>query len=60
MSFMLYWDFTAWLESCMYELRGFATGQFGGGMHEFVLRKDSSGVVRLHLRKSSQASTSFP
>eukprot|EP00965_Chrysotila_dentata_P181657 5997071-Pleurochrysis_carterae.AAC.1 len=51
------WDFTAWLEPHMYELRGFATGQFGDGMHEFLLSKDAQGIVRLHLRKSSQAYT---
>ena len=33
---------------------GFATGQFGSGMHEFLLRKDRNGVVRLWFRASSQ------
>eukprot|EP00965_Chrysotila_dentata_P149429 4934947-Pleurochrysis_carterae.AAC.1 len=43
-----------------YPLRGFATGQFGDGLHEFVLRKGSSGIVRIHSRKSSQSSTRVP
>eukprot|EP00965_Chrysotila_dentata_P031639 1054870-Pleurochrysis_carterae.AAC.1 len=29
-------------------------------MHEFILRKDGQGVVRIHIRKSSQASTWLP
>eukprot|EP00965_Chrysotila_dentata_P041984 1393021-Pleurochrysis_carterae.AAC.1 len=29
-------------------------------MHEFLLSKDAEGVVRLHLHKSSQASTWIP
>ena len=39
---------------------GFATGSYGSGMHEFVFRKDSDGVVRMWHRKSSQATTWFP
>ena len=35
-------------------------GKFGSGMHEFLLRKDGQGQVRLWFRKSSQASTWFP
>eukprot|EP00965_Chrysotila_dentata_P036719 1222370-Pleurochrysis_carterae.AAC.1 len=54
------WDFKSWLEPHLHPLRGFATGQFGDGMHEFMLRKDSSGVVRIHFRKSSQSSTWVP
>eukprot|EP00965_Chrysotila_dentata_P258612 6213286-Pleurochrysis_carterae.AAC.4 len=54
------WDFTAWLEPHMCELRGFANGQFGDGIHEFLLSKDAQGIVRLYLRKSSQASTQIP
>eukprot|EP00965_Chrysotila_dentata_P181082 5977709-Pleurochrysis_carterae.AAC.1 len=50
------WDFSGWLRPHMYELRGYATSQFGDGMHEFILRKDNARVVSLHLRKSSQAS----
>ena len=41
-------------------LGGFATGQFGSGMHEFHARKDSEGKVRLWFRKSSQASSWIP
>ena len=41
-------------------LGGFATSQFGSGMHEFYVRKDSEGVVRLWARKSSQASGWIP
>eukprot|EP00965_Chrysotila_dentata_P008363 272721-Pleurochrysis_carterae.AAC.1 len=29
-------------------------------MHEYVLRKDNAGMVRLHVRKSSQAATWMP
>eukprot|EP00965_Chrysotila_dentata_P107067 3538014-Pleurochrysis_carterae.AAC.1 len=29
-------------------------------MHEFLLRKDDAGVVRLHVRKSAQASSWLP
>eukprot|EP00965_Chrysotila_dentata_P007991 260602-Pleurochrysis_carterae.AAC.1 len=29
-------------------------------MHEFILRKDAPGVVRMYFRKSSQASTWLP
>ena len=39
---------------------GFCTGRFGSGMHEFVLRKDSYGTVRLWFRKSAQADTWLP
>lgn len=38
---------------------GFATGQFGSGMHEFVLRKDRNGEVRLWFRASSQVWRAF-
>eukprot|EP00965_Chrysotila_dentata_P079731 2630012-Pleurochrysis_carterae.AAC.1 len=34
--------------------------KFGDGMHEFVLRRDNAGLVRLHVRKSSQESTWIP
>eukprot|EP00965_Chrysotila_dentata_P082651 2727291-Pleurochrysis_carterae.AAC.1 len=54
------WDFKAWLEPHMNTFRGYATSQFGDGMHEFLMRKDESGVVRIYLRKSSQASTWVP
>eukprot|EP00965_Chrysotila_dentata_P033300 1108891-Pleurochrysis_carterae.AAC.1 len=49
-----------WLVPHMHNLCGFATSQFGDGMQEFVLRKDANGVVRLHLRKSSQGSMWIP
>ena len=39
---------------------GFATGQHGSGMHEFMCRKDRDGNVRLWLRQSSQASSWLP
>eukprot|EP00965_Chrysotila_dentata_P117895 3896099-Pleurochrysis_carterae.AAC.1 len=29
-------------------------------MHEFLLRKDAAGVVRIYFRKSSRASTWLP
>lgn len=50
------WDFTAMVQPHMHPLGGFATNQFGDGMHEFRLKKDRDGVVRLHMRQSSQAS----
>ena len=50
------WDFKAWFAPCVHQrLSGFATGQYGSGMHEFLLRKDENGKARLWLRKSSQA-----
>ena len=39
---------------------GFATGQYGSGMHEFVLRKNRHGKACLWLRKSSRASGWLP
>eukprot|EP00965_Chrysotila_dentata_P177202 5852499-Pleurochrysis_carterae.AAC.2 len=54
------WDIKSWLEPHVHELRGYATSQFGDGMHEFLIRKDSKGVVRVMLRKTSQASTWLP
>lgn len=50
------WDFAKWLKPHMHNLGGFATSQFGEGMHEFRLKKDGEGVVRLHMRQSAQAS----
>lgn len=50
------WDFTAMVQPHMNPLGGFATSQFGEGMHEFRFKKDRNGVVRLHMRQSSQAS----
>ena len=55
------WDWKAFLEPHLHaQFKGFCTGQFGSGMHEFVLRKDRHGEVRLWLRKSSQASSWLP
>ena len=55
------WDWKEYFEPHIHQkFGGFATGQFGSGMHEFVLRKDSAGQVRLWLRKSSRASTWLP
>lgn len=50
------WDFSAMVQPHMHPLGGFATSQFGEGMHEFRLKKDRDGIVRLHMRQSSQAS----
>eukprot|EP00965_Chrysotila_dentata_P113293 3743900-Pleurochrysis_carterae.AAC.1 len=54
------WDFHAWLEPHVNQFGGFATGQFGDGMHEFLVRKDRDGVARILFRKSSQSSSWLP
>ena len=55
------WDWKAYFAPHVHErFAGFATSQFGSGMHEFVLRKDANGDVRLWLRASSQASSWEP
>eukprot|EP00965_Chrysotila_dentata_P100862 3331825-Pleurochrysis_carterae.AAC.1 len=54
------WDFSTWLEPFVHNIKGFATSQYGDGMHEFLIRKDRHGVVRIVFRKSSQASTWQP
>eukprot|EP00965_Chrysotila_dentata_P123560 4084654-Pleurochrysis_carterae.AAC.1 len=54
------WDIEQWLTPHVHKLRGYATGQFGDGMHEFLIRKDSEGVVRVIFRKSAQASRWLP
>ena len=54
------WDFSGQLLPHAYPLGGFATSQHGDGMHEFRLKKDGAGVVRLHMRKSSQSSGWLP
>ena len=41
-------------------LGGYATSQHGDGHHEFRLKKDNKGDVRLHMRKSSKASGWVP
>lgn len=50
------WDFSSVVLSHFHDVGGFATSQFGEGMHEFRLKKDREGIVRLHMRQSSQAS----
>ena len=55
------WDWTEYFKPHVSQrLGGFATSQHGSGMHEFYARKDSEGVVRLWMRKSSQASGWMP
>ena len=54
------WDFSGQLLPYANALGGFATSQHGDGMHEFRLKKDVHGVVRLHMRKSSKASGWVP
>ena len=55
------WDWGKYFEPHVSQrLGGFATSQYGSGMHEFYVRKDSEGVVRLWMRKSSQASGWMP
>lgn len=50
------WDWKAFFAPHVHErFTGFGTGQFGSGMHEFVLRKDRFGEVCFWHRKSSQA-----
>ena len=50
------WDVSGVLLPHCHPLSGFATSQHGDGMHEFRIKKDNAGTVRLHMRKSSQAS----
>ena len=55
------WNWKGFFEPHLHErFKGFCTGKWGSGMHEFVLRKDKHGEVRLWLRKSSQASSWLP
>lgn len=55
------WDWKAYFAPHVCErLGGFCTSQHGQGMHEFQVRKDHAGIVRLCVRKSSQASGWFP
>jgi hypothetical protein len=55
------WDWKTFFAPHVHErFTGFGTGQYGSGMHEFVLRKDRFGEVRFWFRKSSQASTWLP
>ena len=56
-----YWDFKTWFQPYVHQrFSGFATGQYGSGMHEFLLRKGADGQVRLLVRKSSRASGWMP
>lgn len=55
------WDWNNFFKPHIHEkLRGFATSQFGSGMHEMTVRKDKHGVTRAWFRASSQASDWFP
>ena len=55
------WNWKAFFAPHVHErFTGFDTGQFGSGMHEFMLRKDDKGVVRMWVRASSQASSWLP
>lgn len=55
------WDWCGYFEPHIHErFGGFATSQFGSGMHEFRARMDSDGVVRVWFRRSSQASSWEP
>lgn len=56
-----YWDWSSYFAPHVHErFGGFATGQYGSGMHEFRARKDGAGVIRMWVRKSSQASSWLP
>lgn len=55
------WDWKAFFQDAIHEeFSGFATGQYGSGMHEIRCRKDHNGDVRVWFRKSSRSSTWFP
>ena len=54
------WDISELVLPHMHPLGGYATSQHGDGMHEFRLKKDEAGVVRLHMRKSSKSSVWIP
>eukprot|EP00965_Chrysotila_dentata_P023174 768301-Pleurochrysis_carterae.AAC.6 len=55
-----FWNFKDWLGLHLHTIRGYATSQYGDGMHEFLFCKDSNGEVRVLSRKSSQASQWAP
>ena len=56
-----FWDWKGFFAPHVHErFTGFATGQFGSGMHEFVFRKDHEGNVRFYARQSSAASSWLP
>lgn len=54
------WDISGLLRPHMHDLGGYCSSQHGDGMHEFRLKKDQAGTVRLHMRKSSKASGWIP
>ena len=54
------WDFSGQLLPHAHKLGGYCTGQHGDGMHEYRLKKDAHGVVRLRMRKSSKSSGWVP
>lgn len=55
------WNWHAFFEPHLHQkIKGFATGQYGPGMHEIIVRKDREGVVRVWFRSSSQASNWIP
>ena len=56
-----FWDWKAFFAPHVHQkFEGFATGSYGSGMHEFLLRKNRDGVVCLWVRSSSKASGWFP
>lgn len=55
------WNWKEFFKPHVHErMGGFATSQYGSGMHEFRFRKDRHGVVRMWCRKSSKASNWLP
>lgn len=54
------WDFDLLMQEHMHPLGGFARTQQSSGMHEFHIKLDREGVVRLRARQSSQSSSWFP
>ena len=55
------WDWKSFFAPHVHErFGGFATSQFGSGMHEFVLRKNQHGEVRFWARKHAASSTWLP
>ena len=55
------WDWKNFFKPFVHQrIGGFSTSQFGSGMHEFRVLRDSNGKARLSMRKSSVASTWLP
>lgn len=54
------WDFDSLMQEHMHSLGGFARTQQSSGMHEFHVKRDRAGNVRLRARQSSQSSSWFP